>query len=109
MINNNNNTLAFRHDAQFKRLLIESVPGIEPVLKVLLQEEGNALESVTKTFNQATEKVSDISSIVTGFIGGSKAPDTPVTSLKSEFKIIISNFIYLSNKFCSSIFYYNLF
>lgn len=54
------------------------------MLKVLLQEEGNALESVTKTFNQASQKVSDISNTITGFIGGSKAPEPPVAPLKSE-------------------------
>lgn len=54
------------------------------MLKVLLQEEGNALESATKTINQATAKVSDISSTVTGFFGGSKAPEPPVAPLKSE-------------------------
>lgn len=87
-----------RHDDQFKKLLIESIPGIEPVLKVLLQEDGNALESASKSLGKATQKVSDFgssvadlggkvsgaASTVTGFFTGAPAPDAPAATLKSK-------------------------
>lgn len=90
-----------RQNDQFKKLLIESVPGIEPVLKVLLQEDGNALESASKSLGRATQtvsdigtkvsgigsKVSDLSGTVTGFFGGSKAPEAPAVPLKSEYHV----------------------
>lgn len=68
------------------------MPGIEPVLKVLLQEDGNALESATKSLATATQKVSDFggsvadlggkvtgaASTVTGYFTG--APAAPAKS-----------------------------
>lgn len=57
-----------------------NVPGIEPVLKVVLQEEGNALDEATKSISQATQKVTDLTSSVTGYFSGSKVdePTKPI-------------------------------
>lgn len=96
-----------RHDDQFRKLLVESVPGIEPVLKVLLQEDGNALESATKTISQAGKtvsdfgttvsgiggKVSDVTSSVTGFFGGSPAVPEKASPSKARELHILSGFV----------------
>lgn len=78
--------------------MVESVPGIEPVLKVLLQEDGNALESASKSISNATQKVSDVTqkvsdvtSSVTGYFSGSKLDEKPpATQVKSMFRQSIS-------------------
>lgn len=65
---------------------------------MLLQEDGNAIESASKSIGKATQKVSDfggkvsdlggkvsdMSSTVTGFFTGSPAPDAPAAPIKSK-------------------------
>lgn len=64
--------LFFRNDEKFRKYLQLNVPGIEPVLKVVLQEEGNALDEATKSISQTTKKVTDLTSTVTGYFSGTK-------------------------------------
>lgn len=48
------------------------------MLKVFLNEEGNALDEAGKSIGKATQKVSDMTRTVTGYFGGgaSKEPET---------------------------------
>lgn len=72
-----------RQDKAFRKTLVESVPGADPVLKVLFQEEGNAVEEASKSINRATRKASDVketfSVSVSQFLGNSseKEKSTP--------------------------------
>lgn len=61
-----------RYDDKFRQTLVSNVPGAESILKILLQEEGNAIDEATKSIGKATQKVSDFSSSVTGYFGGNK-------------------------------------
>lgn len=65
--------------------MVDNIPGIEPVLKVLLQEDGNALQGVTKSISSATQKVVDVKDTVTGYFGGSKEEEKPVPSKRMNF------------------------
>lgn len=49
------------------------------MLKVFLQEEGNAFDEAGKSINKATQKVSDLTSTVTGYFGGGGNKDEPQT------------------------------
>lgn len=59
---------------------MDNIPGIEPVLKVLLQEDGNAFQEASKSINNATQKVVGVKDTVTGFFGGSKEEEKPAPS-----------------------------
>lgn len=61
-----------RYDDKFRQTLVQNIPGIDPVLKVLLREEGNAFDEASKSINQAAKKVSEYSNTVTGYFGSSK-------------------------------------
>lgn len=63
--------------------MVDNIPGIEPVLKVLLQEDGNALQSATKSISNATQKVIDVKDTVAGYFGGSKEEEKPVPSKRT--------------------------
>lgn len=60
--------------------MVESVPGADPVLKVLLQEEGNAVEAASKSIGRATQKVIDVKDTVSGFLGTSSEKEKPTAS-----------------------------
>lgn len=64
-----------RYDNKFRQTLITNVPGADTILKILLQEEGNAIDEASKSIGKATQKVSDFSSSVTGYFGGSKVDE----------------------------------
>lgn len=68
-----------RYDDKFRKTLVQTVPGIDPVLKVFLQEEGNAFNEAGKSISKATQKVSDLTSSVTGYFGGGGNKDEPQT------------------------------
>lgn len=65
--------------------MVDNIPGIEPVLKVLLQEDGNALQEATKSISGATQKVVDVKDTVVGYFGGSKEEEKPVPSKRKKF------------------------
>lgn len=81
-----------KYDNEFRKTLVTNVPALEPVLKVLLQEE-NPLEEVSKKLDDISSTISGYTSTVTGFFtGGSKEEDKkpekkvdlpPVTRTKS--------------------------
>lgn len=62
-------------DKAFRKTLVDTVPGIDPVLKVLLQEEGNALSSAKKSIDNATQKVVDVKNTVASYVGLDSKPD----------------------------------
>lgn len=75
-----------RSDKEFRNSLVSSVPAIEPVLKVLLQEEGNAVSQATKSISNATQKVVDAKDTVVGFFGGEKPAPAPASApAKSKY------------------------
>lgn len=53
------------------------------MLKVFLQEEGNAFDEASKSINKYTQKVSDITSTVTGYFGGGGNKDEPQSKITS--------------------------
>lgn len=74
-----------RYDDKFRKTLVSNVPGIEPVLKVLLQEEGNALDQASKSLSKASQKVSDITTTVTGYFGKTtEEPKSNAFPIKSK-------------------------
>lgn len=54
---------------------MENIPGIDPVLKVLLQEEGNAVSQAKKSIDSATQKVIDAKDTVAGYFGAETKPE----------------------------------
>lgn len=78
--------LICRSNPEFRKTLVDSVPGIEPVLKVVLQEEGNVVSEVAKPIKSAAQKVVDVKDSVVGYFSDEK-PATKTASVKS-----ISNF-----------------
>lgn len=76
----NNWHVNFRENKAFRQQLVDNIPGIEPVLKVLLQEDGNAFQEASKSINNATQKVVGVKDTVTGFFGGSKEEEKPAPS-----------------------------
>lgn len=64
-----------KYDDDFRKTLVKNVPAIEPVLKVLLQEE-NPLDDVTKKLDEISSTISGYTSSITGFFTGSE-PEKP--------------------------------
>lgn len=60
------------------------MPGSEAILKILLQEEGNAIDEASKSIGKATQKVSDFSSSVTGYFGGKKLDEPAPAKRKNR-------------------------
>lgn len=75
-----NDFLCFSVDKQFRKTLVETVPGIDPVLKVLLQEEGNAFSVAKKSIDSATDKVIGAKDTVVGYFGSETKQEEPVLS-----------------------------
>lgn len=80
-----------KYDNEFKKTLVTNVPAVEPVLKVLLQEE-DPFQEVTKKLDEISSTISGYTSTVTGFFTGAekeekkpeKMPDLPpITRSKS--------------------------
>ncbi|XP_065076199.1 MICOS complex subunit Mic60 isoform X1 [Ochlerotatus camptorhynchus] len=80
-----------KYDNEFRKTLITNVPALEPVLKVLLQEE-NPLAEVSKKLDEISSSISGYTSTVTGFFTGGKEEEKttekkvdlpPVTRSKS--------------------------
>lgn len=70
----------FSVDKQFRKTLVDTVPGIDPVLKVLLQEEGNALSEAKKSIDSATEKVIGAKDTVASYFGSETKHEEPAPS-----------------------------
>lgn len=64
--------------------MVSNVPGAEAILKILLQEEGNAIDEASKSIGKATQKVSEFSSNVTGYFGGKKLDEPAPVKRKSS-------------------------
>lgn len=60
--------------------MVNSVPAIEPILKVLLQEEGNALSEATKSINNATQKVVNVKDSIVGYFDNDKSTSKSTTT-----------------------------
>lgn len=58
-----------KYDNEFRKTLVSNVPALEPVLKVLLQEE-NPLDDVTKKLDEISSTISGYTSSITGFFTG---------------------------------------
>lgn len=58
-----------KYDNEFRKTLVNNVPALEPVLKVLLQEE-NPLDDVTKKLDEISSTISGYTSSITGFFTG---------------------------------------
>lgn len=79
-----------KYDNEFRKTLVSNVPALEPVLKVLLQEE-NPLDDVTKKLDEISSTISGYTSSITGFFTGGesekpaekKADLPPITRSKS--------------------------
>lgn len=64
-----------KYDNEFRKTLVSNVPALEPVLKVLLQEE-NPLDDVTKKLDEISSTISGYTSSITGFFTGGE-PEKP--------------------------------
>lgn len=78
----------YRSDEKFRKTLVDTVPGADSLLKVLLQEEGNAVSEATKSINNATQKVIDVKDSIVGYFGDEKSakPAEKAASVKSMFQ-----------------------
>lgn len=63
---------------------METVPGIDSVLKVLLQEEGNAVSEVKKSIDSATQKVVDAKDTVASYFGSETKHDEKPAPVKGN-------------------------
>lgn len=62
-----------RSDEKFRKTLVTTVPFSEPLLKILLQEEGNAVSEATKSIQGATQKVIGVKDSIVGYFGDDKS------------------------------------
>lgn len=65
-----------KYDNEFRKMLVTNVPALEPVLKVLLQEE-NPLDEVSKKLDDISSTISGYTSTVTGFFTGKEEDKKP--------------------------------
>lgn len=65
-----------KYDNEFRKTLVSNVPTLEPVLKVLLQEE-NPLDDVTKKLDEISSTISGYTSSITGFFTGGEPEKQP--------------------------------
>lgn len=65
-----------KYDNEFRKTLVSNVPALEPVLKVLLQEE-NPLDDVTKKLDEISSTISGYTSSITGFFTGGESEKQP--------------------------------
>lgn len=75
-----NSMIVHRNDKEFRSKLVATIPGIDPVLKVLFQEEGNVVSKATQSINNATQKAVDVKNSVGSFFGAG----SPSTEEKTE-------------------------
>lgn len=80
----------YRANPEFRKTLINTVPGSEPLLKIFLQEEGNVVSEASKSISNATQKVIGVKDSIVGYFGddkpskpAEKAPPTAATPSKS--------------------------
>lgn len=65
------------------------------MLKILLQEDGNAISEASKSISSATQKVVDVKDSIVGYFGDDKKPAEKSAPNKSMTR----NFVYFL-KFC---------
>lgn len=65
-----------RSNPEFRKTLINTVPGSEPLLKIFLQEEGNVVSEASKSISNATQKVIGVKDSIVGYFGDDK-PSKP--------------------------------
>lgn len=70
------------------------MPGSDALLKILLQEDGNAVSEATKTISGATQKVIGAKDTVVGYFSGDKSTKSAEkpAPLKSAYFIEIQHF-----------------
>lgn len=66
---------------------METVPAIEPVLKILLQEEGNAVSEAKKSIDSATQKVLDAKDTVAGYFGAEPKHEEKAAPAKGVYAV----------------------
>lgn len=66
----------YRSNPEFRKTLINTVPGSEPLLKIFLQEEGNVVSEASKSISNATQKVIGVKDSIVGYFGDDK-PSKP--------------------------------
>lgn len=74
-----------RYDNEFRKTLVTNVPALEPVLKVLLQEE-DPFQEVTKKLDEISSTISGYTSTVTGFFTGGEKEEKKTE--KSKLHVI---------------------
>lgn len=89
--------LVFRANPEFRKKLINTVPGSEPLLKIFLQEEGNVVSEASKSISNATQKVIGVKDSIVGYFGddkpsksAEKAPTTTAAPSKSMTHLFCS-------------------
>lgn len=63
----------FRADEKFRKTLVTTVPLSDALLKILLQEEGNAISEASKSIQGATQKVVGVKDSIVGYFGDDKS------------------------------------
>lgn len=84
----------FSSDKEFRKSLVDTVPLADPLLKIFLQEEGNAVSEASKSIQGATQKVIGVKDSIVGYFGDeklSKSAEKTIeksTPLKSNINFI---------------------
>lgn len=64
-----------RADEKFRKTLVTTVPMSDALLKILLQEEGNAVSEASKSIHGATQKVIGVKDSIVGYFGDDKSAE----------------------------------
>lgn len=79
-------------DKDFRKTLVDTVPLAEPLLKIFLQEEGNAVSEASKSIKGATQKVIGVKDSIVGYFGDDKSTKPAEKSAPAKS---MDNFIHL--------------
>lgn len=80
-----------KSNPEFRKTLVNTVPGSEPLLKIFLQEEGNVVSETTKSISNATQKVIGVKDSIVGYFGAdtpSKPTEKPSSTIAAPSKIV---------------------
>lgn len=85
----------FRADKDFRKTLVDSVPMADSLLKILLQEEGNAVSEASKSIQGATQKVIGVKDSIVGYFGEekpAKPTEKPAPAKSMPHNLVQSHF-----------------
>ncbi|XP_031616740.1 MICOS complex subunit Mic60 isoform X2 [Contarinia nasturtii] len=85
-----------KSDEKFRKSIVDTVPAADPLLKILLQEEGNVVSEASKSIQNATQKVVGVKDSIVGYFGDDKTAKqtekpAPVKSSSSSLSAAVAS------------------